>query len=69
VDIKATQTWALSPRGRGSRTAGARQGEPGDAARFSGAEPEQAQAGFGQFIDGTLGHPSRVALVETQQTE
>ena len=55
--------------GRESRTAGAREGELSNATRFSGAEPEQAQAGFGEVIDGTFGHPPGVALVETEQTE
>ena len=55
--------------GRESRTAGAREGEPGDATRFGGAEPEQAQAGLGELVDGAFGHPFGVALVETEQTE
>ena len=37
--------------------------------RFGGAEPEQAQAGFGEVIDGAFSHPLGVALVETEQTE
>ena len=37
--------------------------------RFSGRSPEKAQAGLGEVIDGDFGHPPRVALVETEQTE
>ncbi len=32
-------------------------------------QPEQAQAGLGEVVDGAFGHPFGVALVEPEQTE
>jgi hypothetical protein len=45
------------------------EGQSGEAPSAGGGHAEQAQAGFGEVLDGAFGYPLGLALVETEQTE
>ena len=51
------------------QVSGRREGKSGESFGFGGADAEQPQAGFGEFVHGALLDLFRVALTQPQQPE